>query len=182
MTCQATHSPAVFLDRDGVINADGGYVCRVEDFSFLPGTFEALREMARLGFKLVVVTNQSGIGRGFYTEADYQRVTAHMLAELAKEGVVIAGVYHCPHHPDASCECRKPKPGMIWRARDEHAIDLSRSWLAGDKPSDIEAARRAGIVNTVLIRGPGSTQSPPDPAAAKSLYCADSLLDMIPLL
>jgi D-glycero-D-manno-heptose 1,7-bisphosphate phosphatase len=169
---------AVFLDRDGVINEDTGYIPRPEEFLLRPGVLEALAEIQRLGFRLIVITNQSGIGHGYYTEADYGRVTEHMLARLAIGGVKIAGVYHCPHTKDDGCDCRKPAPGMILRAAREHGLDLARSWLVGDKSSDIEAARRAGITRTMLVASP----YPIDPAHAQPLFVGDSLAAIIPHL
>ena len=142
---------AVFLDRDGVINVDYGYVGTKERFVFVEGIFESLRQLSERGFKLIIVTNQSGIARGLYSSEDFARLTDYMLARLQEEGVMINGVYHCPHHPDDGCSCRKPAPGMILQAAKEHDIDLASSWLVGDKMSDIEAARNAGIPNTILL-------------------------------
>jgi D-glycero-D-manno-heptose 1,7-bisphosphate phosphatase len=195
-----------------VINEDEGYVSRVEDFEFIDGAVEALRTLEELGFVLVVVTNQSGIARGYYTEDDFQTLTRWMLAALAARGVMIAGVYHCPHGPEDGCDCRKPQPGLIHEAARELGLDLRRSWLVGDKPRDIQAGRRAGIPNTVLVSGvsrsaehahqaPDSkhpagdlapsagSQSPRAPSVdshgpndAKPLYVCDCLLDIIPLV
>lgn len=149
---------AVFLDRDGVINVDHGYVCRPEDFCFARGAVQGMQQILNAGYKLVVITNQSGIARGFYTEKDYEALTAHMQAELANAGVHLCGVYHCPHLPDAAvdayrkdCDCRKPGPGMILRAAQDHGIDLSQSILVGDKQSDIAAGRAAGVRACYLI-------------------------------
>ena len=169
---------AVFLDRDGVINEDTGYVSRPEDFLFLPGVIDALAEIQRLGYSLVIVTNQSGIGRGQYTGADYERVTRHMLAGLASGGIKIAAVRHCPHAPEAGCRCRKPAPGMILDAQRVHDLDLAQSWLVGDKSSDIEAAHRAGIHKTLRIKSPYAD----DPAHAQPLFVGDSLAAIIPQL
>ena len=115
-----SHIRAAFLDRDGVINIDSGYVCRRDEFVFVPGAVEACRILSRAGFKLFVVTNQSGIGRGYYTEEDFLRLTSWMQNEMASDGAPIEKVYFCPHHPDAKieryrrvCRCRKPQPGMI---------------------------------------------------------------------
>lgn len=150
---------AAFIDRDGVINKEHGYVHRVEDFHLLPGVVEGLRALQQGGYALVVVTNQAGIARGLYTEADYARLTRHMTDTLAAHGVALTAVYHCPHHPTAGvgalrtdCDCRKPAPGMLQRAAREHGLDLAASVLVGDKGSDIEAGRRAGVAACVLVR------------------------------
>ena len=145
-------SGAVFLDRDGVINVDSGYVGDWDSFVFLPGVIQAMRALCDAGYALVIVTNQSGIGRGFYTEEDFQVLTERMCNELSRHGVSIAGVYFCPHLPEAAlpqyrktCDCRKPKPGLIHRALEELDIDLTRSVMVGDKNSDMQAALAAGI-------------------------------------
>jgi len=169
---------AVFLDRDGVINEDTAYVSRPEDFIFRGGVIEELAEIQRLGYGLLVITNQAGIGRGIYTEEDFQRLTRHMLAVLASGGVAIDGVYHCPHSETDGCDCRKPKPGMILQAQRDHGLDLGASWLVGDKSLDIEAARRAGIHKTLRIR----SRYPDDPAHAQPLFVGDSLAAIIPQL
>ena len=149
---------AAFLDRDGVINADHGYVSRPENFEWLPGVFEACRELVRLGYALVVVTNQSGIARGYYGEEDFLRLTDWMKARFADEGVSIAGVYYCPHHPEKgigaykqACDCRKPMPGMLLRAAEDLSLDLSKSVMFGDKPGDCTAGKRAGCPERVLL-------------------------------
>ncbi len=149
---------AAFIDRDGVINIDHGYVSRREDFQFVPGTLAACAQLHRQGFALAVVTNQSGIGRGLYSEDDYRRLTEWMAAEFAAAGAPLAGVYHCPHHPQArlpdyrcDCDCRKPAPGLLLTAARELSLDLARSVLFGDKASDIEAAAAAGVPQRVLL-------------------------------
>lgn len=148
----APRRKALFLDRDGVINVEKNYVHRIEDFEFLPGIFELCSAAKRLGFLLVVITNQAGIGRGYYSEADYQRLTDWMLEQFRAHGVEIDRVYHCPYHPTAGIGeyrqdsfHRKPNPGMILTARDELGVDLARSVLIGDKDSDIEAGAAAGV-------------------------------------
>ena len=155
--------PAAFLDRDGVINIDHGYVARIEDFEFVPGALDASRALAQRGFALVVITNQSGIGRGLYTEADYQTLTAWMRAQFTAAGAPLAGVYHCPHHPlnargayRVACECRKPAPGMLLRAAQDLGLDLARSVLFGDKLSDLQAALSAGVPQRVLLGTDGA--------------------------
>jgi len=160
---------AAFLDRDGVINIDHGYVFRREDFEFVPGTLAACAQLHRQGMLLVVVTNQSGIGRGLYSEDDFRRLSAWMSAEFAAAGAPLAGVYHCPHHPQAAlaqfrlaCDCRKPAPGLLLAAARELSLDLSRSVLFGDKASDIEAALAAGVAQRVLLGTDGRALPPPD--------------------
>lgn len=142
---------ALFLDRDGVINYDPGYVYRIEDFEFMPGIFEALAEFMALGYEIFVVTNQSGIGRGYYSEDDFAKLSKHMIDEFKSYGVEIKKIYHCPHTPSDDCNCRKPKPGMILQALNEHNIDPQASLIIGDKPSDLESARRAGVESGYLI-------------------------------
>lgn len=153
---------AAFLDRDGVLNEDHGYVYRNEDFQWLPGAVAAMQRLQRAGFALVVITNQSGIARGLYTLDDLELLHGHMRALLEPQGVTLTGVYACPHHPEAvlpqyrlACDCRKPQPGMLLRAALEHGLDLAASSLFGDKASDIEAGRRAGVGRTWLVRGAG---------------------------
>jgi D-glycero-D-manno-heptose 1,7-bisphosphate phosphatase len=160
---------AAFLDRDGVINVDHGYVCRREDFEFLPGVLAACARLHGLGFALVVVTNQAGIGRGLYGEDDFRRLTAWMTAQFGAAGAPLAGVYHCPHHPEAAlgdyrraCGCRKPAPGMLLAAARELALDPARSVLFGDKASDIGAALAAGVPQRVLLGTDGRALPPPE--------------------
>jgi D-glycero-D-manno-heptose 1,7-bisphosphate phosphatase len=145
---------AIFLDRDGVINIDHSYVCKVEDFEFVDGIFEFLKEAQRRGFFFVIVTNQSGIGRGYYSLEDFERVTEYMLKAFKKEGIKIEKeqVFFCPHSPEERCSCRKPEPKMILDAKEKFDIDLSQSYLFGDKPSDIEAGERAGVAKNILIK------------------------------
>jgi D-glycero-D-manno-heptose 1,7-bisphosphate phosphatase len=154
----AERRPAAFIDRDGVINEELNYVGRIEDFHLLPGACNGLRRLASCGYALVVVTNQAGIAKGRYDETAYEELTRHMRDLLASEGVALAGVYHCPHHPEGTvarhaiaCDCRKPAPGMLLRAARELGLDLARSVLVGDKISDTEAGRAAGLRWTVLV-------------------------------
>jgi D-glycero-D-manno-heptose 1,7-bisphosphate phosphatase len=154
--------PALFLDRDGVINIDRDYVYAVDDFVWQPGIFDLARAAIRAGLAIVVVTNQSGIGRGYYTETDFQVVTAHMRERFETEGAGLAAVYHCPYHPEAVVPelrhpdhpWRKPRPGMILAARYALGLDLARSILIGDRISDIEAGKAAGVGSLALIAGP----------------------------
>jgi D-glycero-D-manno-heptose 1,7-bisphosphate phosphatase len=171
--------PAAFLDRDGVINLDHGYVARREEFEWVPGVREGAAQLHRAGFALVVITNQSGIGRGLYTEADFLRLTDWMSGEFAAAGAPLAGVYFCPHHPiDAVgefrkvCGCRKPAPGMLLKAAAELSLDMGRSVVFGDKASDLQAAEAAGVPERVLLStdGLGAFETP-IPALA-TLSCA----------
>ncbi len=150
---------ALFVDRDGVINKEKDYVWKAEDFEFLEGVFEALREAVEKGYKIVVITNQAGIARGYYSEEDFQRLTEWMVHKLRDQGVPVAGVYYDPTHPEHGIGKyrkeslrRKPNPGMIFEAAREHHFDLQASALVGDKLSDIEAGRRAGVGRLFLVR------------------------------
>lgn len=145
-------TPAAFLDRDGVINVDSGYVGCWEEFAYLPDAIDGLILLQKLGFKLVVVTNQSGIARGYYTEKDFLRLTQTMKEDLSSRGVELSAVYYCPYLADADREpyrvesaLRKPEPGMLLLAAQEHDLDLSRSVMVGDKVSDMVAAQRASV-------------------------------------
>jgi len=146
---------AIFLDRDGVINKDLGYVHKIEEFIFLPGVFEALRHFQNLGYLLIIVTNQSGIGRGYYTKEQFLSLSEWMVEEFLKEGIKITDIFFCPHRPDEGCKCRKPEPGMILEAAKKYNIDLENSWMIGDKRSDIEAGKQAGVKNTLLLKSQG---------------------------
>jgi D-glycero-D-manno-heptose 1,7-bisphosphate phosphatase len=168
---------AAFLDRDGVINRDHGFVHRIEDFEFLPGAVEGMRCLAEAGFSLIVVTNQSGIARGLYDEADFETLTAWMCDELAARGVLIHAIYHCPHHPEGTvapyarvCDCRKPAPGLLLRARAEHGIDMAASIMIGDKLSDMAAGRAAGVTHTFLIAPRGAAASSSDASGAEAIF------------
>lgn len=173
---------ALFLDRDGVVNLDKGYVHRVEDFLFTDGVFETCRAFREAGYLVVVVTNQSGIGRGYYTEDDFRRLSGWMREEFAKRGAALDGIYFCPHHPEEGvgkyrthCQCRKPAPGMLLEAADDLDIDLESSVLVGDKDSDIEAGLRAGVGRNYLVR-PGGEAKGENTGATKVLENLGDLL------
>lgn len=144
---------ALFLDRDGVVNIEVNYLYKIEDFEFVDGILKLCKYYRDKGYMIFIVTNQSGIDRGYYSEHDFNLLTSWMIEEFAKNGIEIKKVYFCPHHPDISfeCKCRKPSPGMILEAKSEFDIDLEKSILIGDKESDIEAALSAGIRETYLL-------------------------------
>ncbi len=170
MTVPAGSRRAAFLDRDGVINMDRGYVYREEDFEFVPGALEAARRLHDAGYLLVVTSNQSGIGRGLYSEGDFATLTSWMKQRFLESGAPLAGVYYCPHHPTEAvgiyrreCSCRKPAPGMLLAAARDLGIDLASSIMFGDKTSDLEAARVAGVPVRVLL-GTDARELPAMPA------------------
>jgi len=136
--------PAIFLDRDRTLNPDPGYISCPEDFALFPGVGEALKHLQVLGFKLIVITNQSGIGRGFFSEQDLASIHQKMRLLLRAYEVELDGIYYCPHRPEEDCVCRKPRPGMIFRAAKEHDVDLSRSWVIGDSDVDQGLATAIG--------------------------------------
>jgi len=145
--------PALFLDRDGVINVEKNYLYKIEDFEFIEGIFELCHKYQDLGYLIIVVTNQSGIARGYYSEDDFSDLTRWMVDVFAREGITVTDLYHCPHHPDISglCSCRKPEPGMLLKAAEEHHIDMEHSLLVGDSERDILAAHRAGVRESYLL-------------------------------
>jgi len=141
---------ALFLDRDGTINVDRAYVYRREDFAFIDGVFDFCRMAQGKGYLIIVVTNQSGIARGYYTESDYKSLTDWMVGEFAKHGVTVSDVFHCP---ELSGPDRKPEPGLFLKARDKYGIDMAASVSIGDKPRDVEAGERAGVGRNILFTG-----------------------------
>lgn len=142
---------ALFLDRDGVINIDTGYVHKKEDFIFTDKIFQSLKKYQDLGYLLIIITNQSGINRGYYTLEDFTILTDYMKREFEKHSLHVKGVFYCPHTPKEKCECRKPKPKLILDARDSFDIDLEKSIMIGDKLSDMEAGFNAGVKDLFLI-------------------------------
>ena len=170
---------ALFLDRDGVINVDTGYVGLSSEFVFTDGIFDALHSAQAKGYALIIVTNQSGISRGFYSEAAYSTLEAWMLAEFAKQDIQIFDVYHCPHGPEDGCCCRKPEPGMILEALHKHKLDPQNCWMVGDSERDILAAHRVGIENTIFL---GEVREDSGSCARYTIASITKLNDVLPSL
>lgn len=172
---------AVFLDRDGTINVDSGYVHRISDFGFERNVVAGLKALRDAGYVLFIVTNQSGIARGLYSESDFERFNEYLVSELNREGIAITKTYACPYHPDAAVEkyrvdspLRKPGTGMFELAASEYPIDRERSYTIGDKSSDIEAGKRFSL-RTVLVRtGKAGNDSM---GSVEADYVADDLLE-----
>src|SRR3989344_6633767 len=141
---------AIFLDRDGTLIEDAGENKDIEKYKLLEGVVDGLKIFRRFGFKLIVVTNQSGIGRGYYTEESMHKFHDKMIEDLEKNGVKLDGIYFCPHHPDKDCECRKPKTGMIDKAVKELGIEIKGSFMIGDKDTDVELAHKAGMKGILI--------------------------------
>jgi D-glycero-D-manno-heptose 1,7-bisphosphate phosphatase len=142
----------IFLDRDGVINKEIKYLYQIKDFKFIDGVFESCKYLKSLGYKIIIITNQSGISRGYYSQNDYKKLTDWMVTQFKENGISFLDILHCPHSPQSNCNCRKPKPGMLFEAKNKHNINMKKSWLIGDKESDIIAANNAGINNTILVK------------------------------
>jgi D-glycero-D-manno-heptose 1,7-bisphosphate phosphatase len=183
-------SPAIFIDRDGTLNEDIGYVSAPEELMLYPWAAEAVRLVNRAGLKAIVITNQSGIARGMYTEQTLGAIHEKMIEELRAHGAMLAGVYYCPHHPEVgdaryriACDCRKPQPGMLDRAARDHNIDLSRSFVIGDKASDINLARNAGARAALVLTGYGrETLERPDLWPCEPALVAENLLEAAKLI
>jgi D-glycero-D-manno-heptose 1,7-bisphosphate phosphatase len=157
-TTISSKTKAAFIDRDGVINEERHYVHRIEDFVLLPGVVEGLTLLRNAGYLLIVVTNQAGIARGYFDQAAMDRLHDHLRAQLAEHGVALDAILFCPHHPEGGvkaftieCDCRKPAPGMLLQAARNFNLDLAASVLIGDKLSDVQAGKRAGVGRTVIV-------------------------------
>ena len=148
---------AVFLDRDGVIIQDKGYVHKISDFKLLPGVAAAIKKLNDAGFLVIIITNQSGVARGYFTEDEVRKLNQHLVLEMKKVGAHIDAVYYCPHYLHGTveaykkvCDCRKPRPGMILRAAEELHIDITSSWMIGNAESDVLAGKTARC-RTILL-------------------------------
>jgi D-glycero-D-manno-heptose 1,7-bisphosphate phosphatase len=171
---------AVFLDRDGTINEEVGYLHDPQQLRLIPGAAEAIRRLNQAGVRVILVTNQAGIGRGYY-ELEAMTATHEALAEkLAAHGAHLDAVYYCPHHPDVDCECRKPQPGMLLQAAQEQGIDLRRSFAVGDKVGDLEAGRRAGCRTVLVLSGYGlQTRATLDESEHQPDHVSDDLAEAV---
>jgi D-glycero-D-manno-heptose 1,7-bisphosphate phosphatase len=150
--------PAVFLDRDGTIIHDRRYLKHPEHIRYYKGSFEALKALQKNGYALVIVTNQSGVGRGFFGLQDLADVHGRLGSDLCNHGIRLKGIYVCPHHPDRRCACRKPRPRLYWKAARDLALDMKNSYLVGDRLSDVEAAPRLGARGILIQTGLHRTQ------------------------
>jgi D-glycero-D-manno-heptose 1,7-bisphosphate phosphatase len=175
--------PALFLDRDGVINVEKNYVCLPEDFEFVEGIFDLCRKASAAGMAIVVVTNQAGIGRGYYSEREFHHLSDWMCAQFLSNGVKIDAVYFCPFHPEhgvghykTESFDRKPNPGMILRAEKDLGLDLARSTLVGDRLSDIAAAKVAGVCHSIFL---SKTAEPVEPAPDIRLSSLREIIDYL---
>jgi len=142
----------IFLDRDGVINKEVNYLHKIENFEFIEGIFDACLYFQNLDYKIIIISNQSGIARGYFNENDYKNLTQWMLSQFYKNSISILDIFYCPHGQESKCDCRKPKPGMFIDAKYKYNINMKESWMIGDSESDIKAANTAGISNTILVR------------------------------
>jgi D-glycero-D-manno-heptose 1,7-bisphosphate phosphatase len=168
----------IFLDRDGVINKEVNYLSRINDFEFIDGVFEACKHFQNLGYAIIIITNQSGIGRGYYSENDYQILTKWMLSKFNKQNIEILDIFYCPHSPNNQCDCRKPKSRMFEIAKNKYMIDMKKSWSIGDKETDIEASNLSGILNTILVRSGHKIQA----SNSKAKYFLDSIHESIKII
>jgi D-glycero-D-manno-heptose 1,7-bisphosphate phosphatase len=157
--------PAVFLDRDGTINIEKQYLFRVEDLELLPGAAEGIALLCRAGYRIIVASNQSGIGRGYYTEDDVQHLHRHLDQILNQYGAWVDAYYYCPHHPEQAigefrteCDCRKPLPGMLLQAAADLEVELASSFMVGDKLVDVHAGRAAGCIPILVRTGYGAAE------------------------
>jgi D-glycero-D-manno-heptose 1,7-bisphosphate phosphatase len=196
-TARGTHlwvasdlQPAIFIDRDGTINEDIGYLSSLDELIIYPWAAEAIRLINESEFKAVIVTNQSGIARGLYTEETLAAIHERMMSELAREHARIDAIYYCPHHPKIgdghyrkACECRKPNSGMLLQAAREHGIDLARSYVIGDKASDINLATGAGARGVLVLTGYGrETLANRERRPCQPAIIADNLLEAVKLI
>lgn len=144
---------ALFLDRDGVVNVEKNYLYKIDDFELMDGILDVCRHYEAKGYLIIIVTNQSGISRGYYTQEDFNRLSQWMIEHFKALGITISRIYYCPHHEsiDGQCDCRKPQPGMFLEAQRDFDLDMASSIMIGDNERDIEAAISAGVTTNILL-------------------------------
>ena len=142
----------IFLDRDGVINEEVNYLRRINEFRFIDGVFDACLQFLDCGYQIIIITNQSGISKGYLNERKFMQITKWMTDQFRKKNIKILDIFYCPHNPEDNCACRKPNPGMFLQAKKKHNIDMAHSWAIGDKETDIVAANNSGISKTILVK------------------------------
>lgn len=173
-------APAIFLDRDGTINKEIGYLSEPEKFEFLPHAIEGMKKLQNMGYRLVIVTNQAGIGLGYFTKEDFYKVNKKMLAEVSRAEIAIDKIYFCPHSKAENCPCRKPEIGLVLRAKQDLNLDLSNSYFIGDSEIDIQTGAKAGtktiLIESELVPGPMSLETKPDFIAKNLLEAAEIIL------
>jgi len=173
---------AVFLDRDGTMAKDVSYCSCPEDFEIFPNTAKAIKLLNERGFKVIVITNQSGIARGYFAEETLKQIHEKMKSELAEKGAFVDAIYYCPHHPDDNCDCRKPKPKLVLQAKKDFDIDLERSFVVGDLDLDIELGRAVGCSTILISQNPEDDDLPkkaPDYTAADLYDAAQWIVSQI---
>tara|TARA_B100000787_G_C16164509_1_gene283126 strand:+ start:55 stop:579 length:525 start_codon:yes stop_codon:yes gene_type:complete len=168
----------IFLDRDGVVNQEVNYLYKISDFKFIDGVFDACLYFHQLGYQIIIITNQSGIARGYFKESDYKKLNQWMLDQFNKHNVNILDVFHCPHSPESNCDCRKPKPGMLLKAKDKYNLDMEKSWMIGDTEADIKAANSCWIKNTILVRSGHKIDEP----KSKAKFILNSIKESIQII
>jgi D-glycero-D-manno-heptose 1,7-bisphosphate phosphatase len=161
----------IFLDRDGVINKEVNYLYKIKDFEFIDGIFDVCLSFKKAGYQIIIVSNQSGIGRGYYSKNDYKILTKWLLNQFKQKNIDILDIFYCPHTPNDSCNCRKPMPGMFLEAKNKHKINMKKSWMIGDKETDIQAAIASGVNKTILV----SSGHKIDKFSSSALFFLDSI-------
>lgn len=149
---------AVFLDRDGTINKEVNYLSKIEQFKILENSVSAIKLLNDSDFLVIIITNQSGVARGRFTLEELEEINEYMKNELLKEGAQIDAIYYCPHHPEDGCACRKPNPGMLAKAKEEFDINLSSSYIIGDRLNDLETGYNVGCKTALVLTGYGKSE------------------------
>jgi D-glycero-D-manno-heptose 1,7-bisphosphate phosphatase len=162
----------IFLDRDGVVNIDTNYLYQINDFKFIDNIFDVCCYFQKLNYQIIIITNQSGIARGYFSEKDFQILTEWMIGKFTSHNIKILDIFYCPHSPGSNCDCRKPKPGMFNEAKKKYNINMEKSWMIGDSERDIEAANLAGVRNTILLKAENRI----DKINSKATFVINSIL------